>query len=217
MAAIGKRNTYHHGQLRRALLDAALELATTRGVHNFTLRELARQAGVSHAAPYHHFADKNALISALAVEIFQTFTHALKNAWEETAGPLNERLGAVGVAYVRFALDNPAAFRLMFRPELFERPQDATGDADSSMIEAGQEAFEVLLNSVRQCQAAGLIAPGDPLVPALAAWSMVHGLASLLLDGVVGPQGKGAEHTTDALIANVLSTLSKGILTLPPG
>lgn len=224
MADTGKRSTYHHGQLRRALLDVALDLATTRGIHNFTLRELARQAGVSHAAPYHHFADKQALISALAMEIFQTFTAALKRAWEETDGPPNERFSAVGAAYVRFALANPAVFRLMFRADLYETARDSTsaaGDAgvadhtDTSVMEAGQEAFEVLLGSVRECQEVGLIAAGDPLIPALAAWSMVHGLATLLLDGVLGPQGTAASQDNETLITSVLSTLRDGIFERP--
>lgn len=217
MADLGKRASYHHGQLRRALLDAALHLATTRGVHNFTLRELARAAGVSHAAPYHHFADKNALMAELALEIFHTLRHTLQTAWDETPGSPQQRFSATGLAYVRFALENPAAFRLMFRPELFEcTDSDTPAEADSPLMQAGKEAFEVLINAVLACQADGSMAPGDPYLPAVSAWSLVHGLASLLLDGVAGPFGDDNPDARDHMIAGVLHTLRHGLMLQSP-
>lgn len=215
MAELGKR-AYHHGQLRRALLDSALELANARGVHNFTLRELARAAGVSHAAPYHHFADKSALMTALALEIFHTLRDTLQAAWDAASGPPDQRFSATGVAYVRFALENPAAFRLMFRPELFESATTSTPEAaDSPLMQAGQEAFAVLLNAVQACQAAGSIAPGDPYLPAVSAWSLVHGLSILLLDGVAGPFGNDNPDARDQLIEGVVQTLRHGLLVQP--
>jgi AcrR family transcriptional regulator len=212
MAELGKR-AYHHGQLRRALLDAALELANTRGIHSFTLRELARAAGVSHAAPYHHFADKSALMTELALEIFHTLRDTLQAAWDEAPGPPDQRFSATGVAYVRFALENPAAFRLMFRPELFESATSSTPEAaDSPLMQAGQEAFAVLLNAVQACQAAGSIAPGDPYLPAVSAWSLVHGLSTLLLDGVAGPFGDDNPDAREQMIASVVRTLRYGLM-----
>jgi AcrR family transcriptional regulator len=216
-----KNYPYHHGQLRRALLDTALKLATSRGVHGFTLRELARQAGVSHAAPYHHFADKAALMAALALEIFEAFSAALRQAWDTAPGASIDRLMAVGAAYVRFALDNPAAFRLMFRPELWE--STTTDDAEShAALEAAREAaFYVLLDGITACQEDGVIPPGDPQLIALTAWSTVHGLATLLLDGLAGEKRHGAwpQGAQEMLVDSVLERLRMGLMarTTPGG
>lgn len=214
MAAPGKRTSYHHGQLRRALLDAALDLATTRGAHNFTLRELARKAGVSHAAPYHHFTDKAALMAELALEIFYTFRTALQAAWDETPGPPDRRFAAVGKAYVRFGLTNPAAFRLMFRPELFESANvDKQGDSENPLVQAGKDAFGVLVRAVQECQASGSMPPGDPYLPAVSAWSLVHGLTTLLLDGVLS--GCDDPAVAERMIDSVIHMLRHGLLVSP--
>ena len=205
-----KSDQYHHGQLRRALLDTALELATSRGVHGFTLRELARQAGVSHAAPYHHFADKAALMAALALEIFEAFGAALRQAWDMAPGAPPDRLMAVGAAYVRFAVENPAAFRLMFRPELHE----STAPDHAALEVAGEAAFHVLLDGIAACQEEGSIPPGDPQLIALTAWSTVHGLATLLLDGLAGEKKHGAlpQGAQDAVVDGVLQRLKLGLM-----
>ncbi len=209
-----KNDQYHHGQLRRALLDTALELAASRGVHGFTLRELARHAGVSHAAPYHHFADKAALMEALAQEIFTAFGEALRRAWDTTPGVPMARLMAVGAAYVRFALDNPSAFRLMFRPELRESTAANRTESHAALAAAARSAFQVLLDAITACQRDGSIAPGDPDPIALTAWSTVHGLASLLLDGLsTEPEHKPLPpETQTALVTAVLQQLQSGLL-----
>ena len=110
-----EKEGYHHGDLRRALLNAASSLAEERGIDGFTLREVARRAGVSHAAPYHHFADKTALVEGLAVETYLRLAETMKNACEQTEGSASDRLGAIGISYVRFALAHPAHFRLLTR------------------------------------------------------------------------------------------------------
>ena len=118
-AARGKeKHNYHHGDLKRALLDAARVLAAQRGIDGFTLREVARQAGVSHAAPYHHFRDKAALVEALGMESYAALAEALRRARDHAKSLGAERLCDLGVAYVRFAVESPAEFRLMNRPEL---------------------------------------------------------------------------------------------------
>lgn len=178
-------DVYHHGDLRRALLDAAMQLVESEGIAGLTLRGVARQAGVSHAAPYHHFQDKSALVTALVIECFERFDAALHTAFTTTPGTALERYMAVGHAYVRFALDHPQLFRVMCRPELreFKVMLLPPGKAFQSLAPDDIPAFKVLMDSIRLCQTEGTMAPGDPLPLALASWAMVHGLVMLLLDG----------------------------------
>jgi AcrR family transcriptional regulator len=156
-----RKRSYHHGDLRPALLRAAADVLEKQGLEALTLRDVARRAGVSHNAPYRHFRDRDALLAATAEEGFR----ALAGALEGKSG------NAMGEAYVRFALANPARFRLMFggRLRLSEHPglRDASG-----------RAYDALLQALRARQDLP-----DPEVAAAAAWSLVHGLANLLLDG----------------------------------
>ena len=217
-----KQGSYHHGALRRALLDAALQLATERGLGGFTLREVARQAGVSHAAPYAHFVDKAALIEALAVEQFTALRDALQDARTRTDGSPLEQLRAIGVAYVRFAIEHVAAFRFMYWPDLRHTArtgpsQDLRGEAalriwkrEGQVEEAANAAYQVLVGAIVDCQQAGLIAPGDPAPLALTAWCTVHGLAALLLNNLPSEEEAGAQAERMALI--VTGTLAQGLL-----
>jgi AcrR family transcriptional regulator len=177
---------YHHGNLRRALLAAAARVAEERGIEAVTLREVARQAGVSHNAPYHHFIDKGGLIAALVTEYFAQLAAALQDAQDSTSGTALDRFVAIGLAYVRFALAHPAAFRLMYRPEL-RRSAFADTDhptANSQLVACADRAYQILIMGVTACQREGYIAPGNLDGCALTAWATVHGLAVLLLDGV---------------------------------
>jgi AcrR family transcriptional regulator len=173
--------------LRRALLDAAMQLIAEHGIHGFTLREVARQAGVSHAAPYHHFADKSALVEALVIENYGVFAATLREAYTHAEGSAIDKSIQVGVAYVRFAVEHPASFRLIFRPELRESGAGKTDDAprvQSLEVEAAAlNAFGVLLDVIQVCQAEGLFMLGDPHPIALTAWAAMHGLATLIIDG----------------------------------
>lgn len=217
MSITPKEGRYHHGHLRRALLDTALQLITERGVHSFTLREVARQAGVSHAAPYHHFADKSALIEALTVEGFESLTAVLHaTALNRESGAL-EQLLAIGKAYVCFALEHRASFRLMFglevRPSTIPLPPEAAS-VQSPIERAGLAAYQVLFDSIVACQQTGVIVAGDPTPLALTAWSTVHGLAILLLDGALNSIIPAPE-SPDALgqVAEIVTrTLAAGLL-----
>jgi AcrR family transcriptional regulator len=163
---------YHHGDLRRALLSAAVDAIEESGPASLSLRDLARRAGVSHAAPAHHFGDKAGLLTALAIEGYQGLADALAEANEST-GDLVE----IGLAYVRFAVEHRAHFEVMFRPELYHRD-------DPSLAEARNRAGEPLR--------AGLgTLPGPPRGPEarLAAWSIVHGFAALWTSGVLPDLG----------------------------
>lgn len=188
------RTHYHHGALREALLAATLELIEDKGIGAVSLRQVARTAGVSPGAPYHHFADRAALLTALSNEGFRLLTVALDEA-HGAAASSTQALEAVLTAYVQFALSNPAYFRLMFRPELKQSHKSALG------AEAGEAAFAVLENTVGQCLADEAGA-ADRNVLAITMWSLVHGYASLWLDGQL-------DHWTDdpAALAHQISAL----------
>lgn len=213
-----KGDRYHHGQLRAALLDAALELAGERGLGGFSMREIARRAGVSHNAPYHHFADRAALVEELAAGSFAALAEELEGARARTGGDAVEKLLAVGEAYVRFAVNNPTRFRFMFRPELRTGYRAGLGRSGGADVEEGTPArraasgaYRVLLASISECQRSGLVVPGDPAPLALAAWSTVHGLAVLVLDGPEDEMVGSAEESQEAAEA-VTRALVFGLL-----
>ncbi|HSE40939.1 MAG TPA: TetR/AcrR family transcriptional regulator, partial [Acidobacteriota bacterium] len=115
-----KTKTYHHGDLKNALVETAAKLVAEHGAGSVSLREVARAAGVSHAAPYHHFKDKNGLLAAVAEEGFRRFDTYQERALRAAPSEPSERLRALGRAYVRFALSNPHFFRVMFRDDLIK-------------------------------------------------------------------------------------------------
>lgn len=167
---------YHHGDLRRAVLDAALEVIAASGPSAISLRDLARRAGVSHAAPAHHFRDKAGLLTAIAVEGNEMLAESLAEAIsEDRAGLLD-----LGVRYVRFALDHPAHFEVMYRPDLYHR------DAPE-LVAARERTGKMLRGTVR---AVSEEQGKDASQAQLAAWSVAHGFATLVrggnLDRVVG-------------------------------
>ena len=207
---MAKRDGYHHGNLRRALLDAGLDLLAERGVDGFTLREVARRAGVSHAAPYHHFPDKGALVRAIVAESFDLLGGSLADASAGAGHEPFDRIGAMGRAYVGFALEHPQRYRLMFRSELSrsEDPRAAT-DADA----AGARAFATLISAFEEAAARRSL-PDDVEAgtAAITAWSAVHGLASLVLEGSLGirpDQPERAAQLADRVVALVLGGLRR--------
>ena len=171
---------YHHGDLRNGLVAAALELVAERGPRGFTLTETARRAGVSAAAPYRHFADKQALLAEVARQGFESLHSALRTA--AASSKPEEQLRGVATAYVGFALAHPDQYSVMFGAALDKA-------SHSALLAAGAAAFEVLIEVLVTCQTAGLLAPGDPRVLAAPAWSMVHGLSSLAIDGALRSTG----------------------------
>jgi AcrR family transcriptional regulator len=160
---------YHHGNLREALLDAADALLAEHGVQGLTLREVARAAQVSHAAPYHHFAGLDGLLAAVAERSFARLGAAMERAARH--GDAQEALLGICEAYVAHACAHPAQFRLMFGP-LLARQADFPDYA-----RAAQASFAHLL------AAAERFAPGEAAALALAGWSMAHGFAALAIDG----------------------------------
>ncbi|MFO1318445.1 MAG: TetR/AcrR family transcriptional regulator [Burkholderiales bacterium] len=173
--AKGAEAPYHHGALRDALLAAAESLLSDVGLEGFTLRECARRAGVSHGAPAHHFGDVRGLLTAFAAQSFDQL-EALTRAYMDAARPgAYERLVANGLAYLDYALAHPARFRLMFRSERLD---------DRS--EALQQSATGVLRHFESCMRGVLDAAGRPESDLTActtlAWTLVHGLATLMLD-----------------------------------
>jgi AcrR family transcriptional regulator len=209
-----EKDSYHHGDLRRALLDAARQLAEERGIDGFTLREVARRAGVSHAAPYHHFADKTALVEALAVETYRHLAQALQQACDRKRGDALDRLCAIGIAYVEFAVEHPAEFRLLTRFEVCPPPQETQiigTFALPPLEDATNEAYNVLIGTIQEGQQAKLVAEGNVESLALTCWASVHGLAVLLLDGLIGKKPGYAQMKVNEVAGIVVDTLAKGL------
>jgi AcrR family transcriptional regulator len=172
------KTAYHHGNLRQDLVTAAVQLITRKGPEALTLRAVARRLGVSQTAPYRHFPSKEALLAAVAADGFSALLAATR-AEIDAAGPdVIERYQAMGVAYVRFALACPAHFQVMYGP----RPPEFMVGA---VAEAGRAAFQLLCDIIVACQQAGRAPPGDPTRIAVEAWSLVHGLATLYLHGLL--------------------------------
>jgi AcrR family transcriptional regulator len=161
---------YHHGDLRRALLDAALAAVEEHGPVAVSLRDVARRAGVSHAAPTHHFRDKTGLLTALATEGWTLLADALAETSATVPG-----FADLGVTYVEFAVAHPAHFAVMRVPGLVRRD-------DAGLAAAEQRASEELRAGASRYDD-GL----DDPTTALAGWAMVHGLATLILEGSVAP------------------------------
>jgi AcrR family transcriptional regulator len=162
---------YHHGNLREALLKAAIRLIAEVGPTAFTLREVARRAGVSHNAPYRHFRDRDDLMAAVAAQGFRELTCAMNEAAAIKSDAL-ERLKHAGLGYVTFALRRPEHFTVMFDAPISKRKHP-----DSAA--AGEESFATLLGFVKGCQDGGKLPSGDLRQMALLAWTMVHGIAKL--------------------------------------
>jgi len=183
---------YHHGDLRAALISAALTVIAEQGTAGLSLRELARRAGVSHAAPAHHFGDKTGLLTAIAAEGYRLLAEATSTAWQRTGSFLE-----VGVAYVRFATAHPAHFAVMFRPDLYR-----TDDAELSEARTrARAALEVPAGAT--ARAIGR----DPGTAGLAAWALMHGLATLWLTGnVADPDPESLARSVGSYLFTMITT-----------
>ena len=187
---------YHHGDLRQALIRSALEILSETGIAELSLRAAARRAHVSAMAPYRHFADKEALLAAVAEYGFQQLATRLNAAIAAAADP-RSGLAALGVAYVVFARDEPSLFKLMFGPAI------ETKAAHPALDEAGGACFDAL----RQAVEAAKFFNGDPDREgvSLACWSLVHGLASLIVDGRLAEENTGNAEAVATRLTRLLA------------
>src|SRR5688572_4171271 len=191
---------YHHGDLRRALLEEALRTIQGEGIEHLTLRAVGEKLGVSRTALYRHFSDKQALLAAVGREGFRMLRLALTAAFERH-GRGREGFEAMGLAYVQFAVTHPSHYRVMFGRFLEACSKDA------EFVQEAQAAFQVLVDSLVEQQRAGLVRPEDPLMLARFIWSVVHGIAMLVIDG----QLRGADEHGEALNQYAMARIGDAI------
>jgi AcrR family transcriptional regulator len=199
-----KKQAYHHRDLRKALVAAALEALPEVGAAGLSLREIARRAGVSPAAPYHHFPDKDALLAVVAGECAQHLLDALEAATEQAGDDQRRRFQLTGIAFVRFAVLHPAHFRALELPGILTKmPKETRRRFDAFYADEGRR--------MREAQRAGLIAPlpFDRLI--LAATALVHGLAHMIINGATDAGPGDVEHA-ERLARDVTAVFGAGVL-----
>jgi len=192
------RDRYHHGDLRRALLDEGLRTIQHDGVEALTLRTIALRLGVSRTALYRHFADKRALLSAVATEGFRLLTARLTEAWG--SGGVRG-FNAMGAAYIRFAMANPAHYRVMFGGFVDEGPRD------EDLMRESTAAFQALVDAIVALQKEGAVRKDDPQQLAQFIWAAVHGVSMLIVDGQLAHQGA----RIDDLIQFAVERINTGV------
>jgi AcrR family transcriptional regulator len=188
---------YHHGDLRNALLSAAEQTVRERGVQELSLRELAREVGVSHGAPRRHFPDRQALLDALAENGFARLGASMRDAVNRAGEDFVERLRATAAAYIRFATGDPALLELMFAAK--HREEEIT-----TLEEAAERAFSVMLELIEQGQAQQRLQPGDPERVGLILFATIQGIASLTTGAVISPA------QVDGVTADAIDSFLRG-------
>lgn len=171
-----RKKSYHHGDLRNALIETGTQLLREQGVGGLSLRAAAHRAGVSHAAPYRHFRDKAALLAAIAALGFDELAAALNDTAARYPDDPATQLVEAGVAYVLLAVRNPQRAKLMFGSVNLDAD-------DESLRQAGPNAFDALVGIIENGLQAGIYADGDARDLARSAWALVHGLATLIIAG----------------------------------
>lgn len=174
-----KAKTYHHGDLKNALIKAGVEILSKEGIGKLSLRKVALKAGVSHTAPYSHFSDKQSLIAAISTEGFQRLSKALDSAIESQANNPKKQLIEGAQTYLNFAMENKDIFKIMFSSAL-EKEKEYP-----AFVEISQKTFRRVVEIVEACQEAGIIKSGEADVLAVIIWGQVHGIISLALEGQI--------------------------------
>lgn len=208
------KNAYHHGDLRRALLDETLAVLEEGGMDELSLRKLAQRVGVSRGAPYHHFANKDALLAAAISEGFGIMLARTQDQVSAGADPF-DALRACGRVYLAFALERPALYRLMMGSVVKDKSRF------DGLVTCATEYYDHLRGLLARCVQTGETHHDDVEVAAFTVWASVHGLASLLLDGAMrrspsslSDDGSSAEHEAAMqahLIDEMLDTIGRGL------
>ena len=199
-----KPDSYQHGDLREALIQAGLKLIADGDAAALTLRAAAQLAGVSHAAPYRHFRDKQALVAAIAERGFRQLTAAMREELGRCrSSDSRERLTSLGLGYARFATHNPASLRVIFGGVL------GAAEVPAELTEAADEAYATLRQEIADGIECGALRAGDPDQLALASWSLVHGYSTLLINGAIPrPTTAAAERE---LVTALIKLLGEGL------
>lgn len=192
------RDRYHHGDLRRALLDEALRTIQQDGVAALTLRSIGLGLGVSRTALYRHFTDKRALLSAVATEGFRLLTERLLDAWKVSGV---RGFNAMGIAYIRFAMANPSHYRVMFGGFVDDGPRG------EDLLRESTAAFQALVDAIIALQKDGVVRKDDPQRLAQFIWAAVHGVSMLIIDGQLSHQ----QAKLDELIEFAVERIHTGV------
>lgn len=196
--------SYHHGDLRRTLVEVALRQLEHADPAQLSLRGIAREAGVSRAAPYHHFTDREALLAAVAAHGFRALREAMIERLEAAEGTPLHRMQEMGVAYVVFAYRHPQLYRLMFGGELRNRERHAELQRESA------ETYAALGAAMEDSVSPASEQPGEAGALALSAWALVHGLAMLLVDQRVG-EPVMSDAQVELLARRTTAVLGRGV------
>jgi len=197
-----KKAGYHHGNLREALIASAIEILEGEGLPALSLRAVARRAGVSQAAPYHHFKDKTGMLAAIAARGFAELVKAQKEVTAET-DDVTGRLRALGHGYMNFGLNHPALWRLMFGPEIASPAQYP------ELADVASQSYRLLTDAVAAQLTPKAVGNDASKAASVAAWALVHGLTMLVMDGRLSPAFTGVE-TADQLIDQVTDAFARG-------
>ena len=172
-------SNYHHGDLKNALIQAGVKILSKEGISGLSLRKVAKQAGVSHAAPYAHFADKQALIAAISTEGYKQLYDRIEKVRQNHTGDPAYLLVETAWAYIDFGLNEPDRFKLMFSSVL-EKEKEYP-----DFVHFSKKNFAQIVDVISACQEAGILRPGPTDLTAVSVWSAVHGLVMLYLDGQI--------------------------------
>lgn len=194
------RGRYHHGDLRAALIAEALRTMQASGIEQLTLRAVGDRLGVSRTALYRHFADKQALLAAVAGEGFRMLREQLVRAGSST-GAAPSGFEAMGRAYVTFAVEHPESYRVMFGRFI------EACSKDPDLVREAQATFQTLVDALTGLQQAGLARRDDPVQQASFVWAVVHGVAMLAIDGQLAHRDPGGTALTDYAVARVRDAL----------
>ena len=174
-----RKRTYHHGDLKNALIKAGVQILSKDGIEGLSLRKVAQRAGVSHNAPYSHFPDKQSLIAAISTEGFNQLYRELDTVISAHYNDPRRQLQESAWAYVQFAIENTDTFKIMFSG-ILEKEKEYP-----AFVEISQKTFERVVHIVRACQDAGFLRAASSELMAVAVWGQIHGIVSLLLEGQI--------------------------------
>lgn len=173
------QDSYHHGNLRMAAIETALDMVAHEGAENITLRELTRRLGTSRSAIYRHFDNKEALMQAVIIAGFERLDNVISPHFEMKTLDVKTRLMQMGRAYMNFAIENPDLYRLLFGEKAMQE-REAVCDLENTDQAVG---FHALVNLLVEGQQSGVFREEDPFLQASAVWALIHGLSSLIIDG----------------------------------
>ncbi len=173
---------YHHGDLKNALVEAGLKILDQEGLSGLTLRKVALKAGVSHAAPYAHFTDKQSLIAAISTEGFKELYAGISRVSQAYSNDPSRQLLEAAWVYVDFSNQNQSLFKVMFSGILEQEK------VYPEFVIESQKNFALVVEIVKRCQESGILKPGDAILTAQGIWSAVHGFCSLLMEGQISHQ-----------------------------